>query len=201
MIVDDIYAGNGLTRYYEYSKYPKQEPVEKKCSTCRNASNKCTRICNKCFDNVSQIHENWQYKGETMKYKIIEAISAKTLLDKNPCGGGFADYVGNFGIEELISNNFIDFIAWAEAEGHIGWLINKGFIEKVEDEKKHTITFTQGQVNALFALLTFNPLITSISSGYESSVYGELYRKVNMYCDGGYKKHFNRIENAWDKRA
>ena len=119
---------------YSYTKYPDWKPVEKKCSTCRNASNKCTRICNKCFDNVSQIHENWEPKGETMKYKIIGAISAKTLLDKDPCDSGYRDYVFKFGTKELVSSDFIDFISWAEEHGHIDWLFYNGFIEVVEEK-------------------------------------------------------------------
>ena len=75
--------------------------------------------------------------GGEMKYRIIEAISTKTLLAKNPCRDGYADYIREFGISELVPGDFAGFISWAKENGHINWLISYGFIKEVEPEIAH----------------------------------------------------------------
>ena len=117
--------------------------MEKRCVNCDLNQNGCDDVLGeRCLgmDSIKPFQYNyWQPKEpkeETMKYEIIEAISAKTLLDKVPCSEGYADYINKFGIGELVHGDFAPFITWAEENGHISWLIDNGFIKEVKPELK-----------------------------------------------------------------
>jgi len=126
--------------------------MEKTCKTCRfHLTGKCCDCCwpNRAGDAPSQ----WQPKEDTVKYRVLKEISLLTIAQAGPKGCkefstewkllieamGQMGWVVDWSIYSPVTDAPLirDFISWAEVfPRRIAWLIEKGFIEKVEPELK-----------------------------------------------------------------
>jgi hypothetical protein len=153
------------------------------------------------------VHTDHCPREETMRYKVIKTISLLAIAQAGPINcpdftAHFNSLVseiktrGNFviGSGETWLSSDIWLLEWAEKDPkRIEWLIDKGFIERVEEFKPVTITLTsQEQVNQLYSVCNFAPLCEIL---YEL----EVVRKQLPATD--YFPSLNSINNKVMRRA
>jgi len=113
--------------------------MEKKCETCRyGGADNCSHTQNRRFWDCSSRYSLWQPKEDTVQeYRVIKTINADTLLAKKPCVEEYAACIQWFGYAAPPDVSFLKWVMGrAKASSDLAWLIEKGFIEKVEPELK-----------------------------------------------------------------
>ena len=198
--------------------------MEKKCETCGLSYRVTGKNKGSCFEvvGVCEAYSKWQPKEDTMKYRVLKEISLLTLAQAGPKGCGEFDgqYFSLLSIANrqkaatfelsLIANNDEPicnprkwFLEWAEDyPTRIAWLIEQGFIERVDPPfEPVTITLSsQEMVDKAYALLRYNPILCAVGD----NIYDPLWKVWEAQL-GSYTKndefYFNKLRNAWNRRA
>ena len=122
--------------------------MEKKCETCRFYGRQQLCPAGEPSCNSTNKYYKWQPKEEPMKYRVLKEISPTTLGNHSTsCGDFWREFYSLMGVFDGgwfracpsvdIHPVFDRIIKWAEEDPkRIAWLIEKGFIEKVEPELK-----------------------------------------------------------------
>ena len=112
--------------------------MKKDCDKCKyDKMLRSEDPCSHCGGGDSD-HSHWQPKEDTVQeYRVIKTINADTLLAKKPCVEEYAAYIQWFGYAAPPDVSFLKWVMGrAKASSDLVWLIEKGFIEKVEPEFK-----------------------------------------------------------------
>ena len=191
--------------------------MEKGCKTCRfHLTGKC---CDCCWPNrAGDAPSKWQPKEGTMKYKVLKEISLLTLAQAGPKGCGEfrgewhslaihmskKGYTHEWTIPAGCTDGAVDdLIQWINDKpmrGKFG--IEKGFIEKVDPPfEPVTITLSsQEMVDKAYALLRYNPILCAVGDDIHDPLWKVWKAQLGPYTKND-KFYFNKLRNAWNRRA
>ena len=153
-----------------------------------------------------------------MKYRVLKEISLLTIAQAGPKGCkefstewkllieamGQMGWVVDWSIYSPVTDAPLirDFISWAEVfPKRIAWLIEKGFIEKVEPPfEPVTITLTsQEMVDRVYALLRFRPILCAIGGNIENQLWKVWQSQLEPHTKDD-DLYFNKLDKAWDAK-
>ncbi len=134
------------------------------------------------------------------KYEALKEISAKTILERNPCEDGFKQFVDYFGISSVKWGAAAENYIASRIVGGVGFLLENGFIQKIDkfsysDDKIYVFVDTHGNLRKLDIYDTNEYGWCEMGYTARKGTTPAKYKTIRDAIEGGNKSNVTELNN------